>query len=369
MKQLVTDVLGTSPEWEFVRMIVLIFAVGSIIRLIPLRLNGQKRRGKPDFFAMFVGVMTLAVLAGVGIYAVHQQSLPSAPVVAKKPTAVSVRAAKVAADPTKPYVGVFEPGSTASYNVVRSFTSETGQKAQISLYYSGWNDPFQINMANWAYQGGGMPFAQMLPYNISLSSLASGKYDAYLRSFAIAVSEYQHPVLVGFAPEMNGTWYDWGSGHLAPSVYVAAWRHVVDVFRAEDATNAIWVWTVNSLNETGAPLKEWWPGSSYVTWVGIDGYYYKDTDTFNSVFGTTIKEISTFTNKRVLISETGIGPNSARISQLNGLFAGIQEDHLLGFVWFDQAQYNPPYHQDWRLADDRSLLAVFRTDAASAGGK
>jgi hypothetical protein len=40
----------------------------------------------------------------------------------------------------------------------------------------------------------------------------------------------------------------------------------------------------------------------------------------------------------------------------------------MGFVWFDQAQDDPPYHQDWRLADDRALQTVFRTDAAGIGG-
>ena len=33
------------------------------------------------------------------------------------------------------------------------------------------------------------------------------------------------------------------------------------------------------------PIKAWWPGTNYVTWVGIDGYYLKPSDTFSSVFG------------------------------------------------------------------------------------
>ena len=32
-------------------------------------------------------------------------------------------------------------------------------------------------------------------------------------------------------------------------------------------------------------IADWWPGPSYVTWVGIDGYYYRPSDTFARVFG------------------------------------------------------------------------------------
>ena len=373
MNRIVTDMLGTSFEWQFVRAIVLIFAVSAVLRLIPLRLNGQKPRGgrRPNYLGWFAGVACVALLVGACAYVIHRPSRPVAAIAEKTPSAGATSGGATpggATDPGKPYIGVFEPGATASYTAVRNFASETGQPVRISLYYSGWNDPFQVNMAAWSYQSGGMPFVQMLPYGHSLASIASGQYDAYLRSFASAVRGYQHPVIIGFAPEMNGNWYDWGNGHTSPSTYIAAWRHVVNVFQAEHADNVIWLWTVNSINASGAPLKQWWPGASYVTWIGIDGYYYQPTDTFNSVFGTTIKEISSFTNKRVLISETAIGPNSSKVSQINGLFKGIEQYHLLGLVWFDQAQNDPPYHQDWRLADDPSRLTVFRTDAASIGG-
>lgn len=366
MTRIVASLLGTSPEWEFVRAVVLIFAVGAVLRLIPLRLNGQKRRGRPpNYPALVAGLVVIALLAGAGTYMIGHTSRPTAAIGEK---AWSGGVAEAITDPGKPYIGVFEPGATASYTAVRNFASETAQPVRISLYYSGWNDPFQVNMAAWADQSGGMPFVQMLPYNHSLTRIANGQYDAYLRSFASAVRGYQHAVLIGFAPEMNGNWYEWAVGGTKPSVYVAAWRHIVNVFRAEHADNVIWVWTVNSIDASRAPLRQWWPGASYVTWVGIDGYFYQPTDTFNSVFGTTIQEISSFTSKRVLIAETAIGPNSAKVSQMNELFKGVERYHLLGLVWFDQAQHKPPYHQDWRLADDRTRLSLFRTDAAGIEG-
>ena len=43
------------------------------------------------------------------------------------------------------------------------------------------------------------------------------------------------------------------------------------------------------------PIASWWPGAQYVTWVGIDGYYFRSSDTFSSVFGRTIKQVRKFT--------------------------------------------------------------------------
>ena len=42
------------------------------------------------------------------------------------------------------------------------------------------------------------------------------------------------------------------------------------------AENVTWLWTVNIIEKRPAAFPApgpWWPGSSYVTWVGIDGYY------------------------------------------------------------------------------------------------
>jgi Glycosyl hydrolase family 26 len=366
--QLVTDVLGTSAEWEFVRVATLLFAAGAIFRLIPVRRNGQKRRaGRPRYLAWASAAVAVAVFAGAGAYAVRQSRLPGVTVVSAAGW-VGGSTSSAPTVPDTPYLGVFEPGAIASYSSVTKFSRDTGLHVGISLYYSAWNDPFQARFAGSAASDGAMPFVQMMPLKVSLASVAAGESDSYLRSYASAVRKYRHPVVIGFAPEMNGDWYAWGDGHTSPAVYVSAWRHLVDVFRQTGASNAIFLWTVNDIETANAPLKQWWPGASYVTWVGIDGYYYRSTDTFQSVFGTTLADLRTFTSKRVLISETAVGPNSSAAAQVNGLFQGVRANHLLGVVWFDQAQDDGVYHQDWHLEDDPAALSAFRIAAAITRG-
>lgn len=143
-------------------------------------------------------------------------------------------------------------------------------------------------------------------------------------------------------------------------MFVAAWRHVVWIFRVAGASNAEWVWTVSSTNEANGPLRPWWPGSYWVNYVGIDGYYYTAADTFNSVFGATIAGIRHFSKAPLLIPETAVGPNPMRNSQIAALYAGAAADHVAGIVWFDAAQHDGIFHQNWRLEDDPSALSAFR---------
>ena len=74
---------------------------------------------------------------------------------------------------------------------------------------------------------------------------------------------------------------------------MAAWRHIVTVFRQQGADNVTWLWTVNIVDQKGGipSPAAWWPGASYVTWVGIDGYYLKPSWKFAPLFGPTIKAV------------------------------------------------------------------------------
>ena len=98
-------------------------------------------------------------------------------------------------------------------------------------------------------------------------------------------------MVIGFGHEMNGSWYPWGYHHVQPATFVAAWRHIVALFASQGALNVTWLWTINDDRPGTGPIKSWWPGQRYVTWVGIDGYYLRPSDTFGSVFGSTIKQV------------------------------------------------------------------------------
>ncbi len=267
--------------------------------------------------------------------------------------------------PANPLVGVFEPGAPGSWSQIAEFTGATGVKPGIVVYYSRWNNPFSTSFARTAWDHDAYVLVQLEPKDVSLASIAAGGSDAYLRSYADAVVAFGHPVILSFGHEMNGTWYSWGYGHASPAMFVAAWRHVVRVFRAAGAANVTWLWTVNTIQGASSSLSQWWPGAAWVDWTGIAGYYYRSTDTFGSVFGSTIAGIRTFSSAPLLIAETAVGTTANRESQIDALFAGVRAERLAGVVWFDEAQHGGLYHQDWRLEDDPAALAAFTAAVAT----
>ena len=143
------------------------------------------------------------------------------------------------------------------------------------MYYSGWMERFQAGFAREAARHEAVPLVQIEPTGVSLAAIAAGHYDTYLRSYAAAVKAFGSRVILSFGHEMNGYWYSWGNRHTSPAAFVAAWRHVVTVFRQQGAGNVTWLWTVNVIDaRAGIPSPaRWWPGGSYVDMVGIDGYY------------------------------------------------------------------------------------------------
>jgi mannan endo-1,4-beta-mannosidase len=262
-----------------------------------------------------------------------------------------------------PYMGVFQPGAIDSYTPVTSFGRAVGLQPSIVLYYSGWNDPFQIRLAEQAFLHHAIPFVQMMPKGLEMSSVAAGKYDRYLDSYARSVRAYGRPVILSFAPEANGWWYKWSFGQTPAAQWIAAWRHVVTLFQRQGATNATWMWTINRGGGPTGPVRDWWPGARYVNWVGIDGYYFRKGDNFDGLYGPTIRAVHRLTSDPVFLSEVGIGQITGQAAGIPNLFAGIRKYHLLGLVWFDVTQHAGIYHQDWRLEDHSAGMAAFHKGA------
>lgn len=120
-----------------------------------------------------------------------------------------------------------------------------------------------------------------------------------------------------------------------------------------------WLWTVNIIHASRnipnpAP---WWPGKSYVTWVGIDGYYYSSAWKFAPLFGPTIFAVRRLTDEPIFIAETGAAPATGQSAKIADLFAGVRLYGLLGFVWFDAS-----HTLDWRLSTP-AAIAAFRRGA------
>ena len=345
--------------WVIVKLVTVTFGAIAVSRLLPgpnRQVPGYRARPLRAVMMYGGGITVAAALIAACTVAAPHTGRPSAsqPSKTHQPTAMVHQPLAV---------GVFVPGVATSYAPASQFGEATGTAPSIVLGYSALTAPFNTGFARRALAHGAVPFLQLNPGSVTMKDVAAGVEDERLRADAEQVRGLGQQIMLSFAPEANGNWYQWGWSRTPAAQWVAAWRHVVSVFRSAGARNVTWVWTMNIPFKGSGPISDYWPGASYVGEVGIDGYYVHASDTFASVFGPIIAAARKFSSKPVLISETAIGPDSGprRESQIQGLFAGVKADHLLGFIWFDQTQNGGIYHQDWRLEDDPAALAAFRT--------
>ncbi len=176
------------------------------------------------------------------------------------------------------YVGVSISGVPDSMAALNQYESDLGKHAAIVNF---WRDFGSANSTIPAFYlqnldaHGSVPMVTWLPTNwnggdqssYSLAAIAGGAQDSYLRGWAQQLHAYGKPILIRFAHEMNGTWYPQWSGD--PAAYIAAWRHIHDLFVQNGATNVQWVWAPNIWYQVSLATdgRAYYPGDGYVDWV------------------------------------------------------------------------------------------------------
>jgi hypothetical protein len=120
------------------------------------------------------------------------------------------------------------------------------------------------------------------------SQVNNGSLDRYLDAVAAKVkANSTAKFIVDIDPEMDDRPDVGGNAKLraiagSRTEYAAAFRHIVNRFRAKSVTNVVWSWTVSGWY-AGDPSKRWsleqlWPGAGYVNMVQWDPYNHSTTD-------------------------------------------------------------------------------------------
>ncbi len=115
------------------------------------------------------------------------------------------------------------------------------------------------------------------------------------------------PIFLRFFHEMDGD-YRRTYVHSAQD-FIAAWRHVHDIFVQHGATNVVWIWCPTAWKfTTGSSAQTYYPGAAYVDWIAADGYsWYPVTGgwrTWTQIFQPFYNWASTM-NKPIMIAENG----------------------------------------------------------------
>jgi Glycosyl hydrolase family 26 len=221
-----------------------------------------------------------------------------------------------------------------------------------AIQYYGWREPFQAGASTQAWDNGTETFAELQTCGnpcgstgIPISDVISGRYDAYLTSFADEVRDFGHPVLLTFDHEMNGSWYPWGDTEITPAQWIAAWQHVTTLISAI-APNVSWVWAPN-IEQGAAAAASYWPGTGYpsanVSIVGLDGYLQNAGSTWQNTFSRSVADVEAVSGGQypVMIAETGVpAADSNSLAQIDNLVAGARAVGAMALFYFDSGRWS-----------------------------
>jgi hypothetical protein len=229
-----------------------------------------------------------------------------------------------------------------------------------------------IPMLNWASMSS--PLAVDEP-DFRLANVAGGTFDKYIRSFAVAAKEWGHPFFLRFNWEMNGDWFPWAqatNGNTAAE-YVAAWRHVHEIFTSVGATNVTWVWcpNVDPHHDFGS-LATLYPGNAYVDWTCLDGYNVgtrkggNGWSSFDQIYSATYEQIvdTIAPSKPLMIGEVASSERGgSKAAWITNMLAELPKAYpsVRAFVWFDWSDGG----YDWPIETSASSTAAFSRGISS----
>lgn len=326
--------------------------------------------------ALLVALTALAVVTGVtsgGASAAQGGSKPAK--VKTSPTPTPTPTPTPAPGPRSFGVTMDQvPGTMAP---LQALADQLGRRPDRVMWYVAWSTGtgFPTQQAAAVADFGATPVITWEPWDptqgatqsaYTLSRIASGAFDSYLTTWAQQARAFGRPVVLRFAHEMNGTWYPWAAGVNGGTAagYVAAWRHVVDVFRAEGATNVTWQWSPNVPYAGSTDLASLYPGDASVDSVALDGYNWAGVTagagwvSFADVFAAGAQQVRALTQRPLFVAETATAEEGgAKATWVADMFAALKSSGTYaGVTWFDFDKEG-----DWRIDSSADSLSAFRT--------
>ncbi len=301
-------------------------------------------------------------------------------------------ASKVMPAPTGAYLGVYLAAAPFDPDAVASFTGKAGKPPAIVMWYQPWvagnRDLFDAGACVALWRAGEVPMITWEPWDpgdnasmlsdpqdqpkYRLSDIIDGRFDRYIRSWARQIRDLGGPVMLRPMHEMNGDWYPWcgeANGN-TPAQYVAAWRHIHDIFTEEGATNVTWVWSIN--HESVPPTKAnsfaaYYPGSAYVDWTAVSGYNWGSAGlgtvwrSFSFWYRAPLAFLDTL-GKPICIAEIGcVEQGGNKAAWLLDAYERIGADpRIKAVIYSDSVDHGVSSTQDWRIDTSAASLAAFR---------
>jgi hypothetical protein len=270
---------------------------------------------------------------------------------------------------------------------VSKFQELTGRSMSLVHFFQPWADCSGGSCSYFSFpwtpvenvrKNGSIPViswdSESIPSNVTesdfqLSDIIAGRYDSYIREWAGKAKQWGHPFFLRFDWEMNGNWFPWSEGVNGnkSGEFVAAWRHVHDIFAAVGATNVTWVWCPNISYENFKAVAAQYPGDEYVDWTGLDGYNWGTNpshggswQTFNQLYRASYRSLveTVAPTKPVMIGEVASSEyGGSKATWIKEMLAQVPAEYpkIRALLWFDKFDSN----MDWPIETSSSATSAF----------
>ncbi len=288
---------------------------------------------------------------------------------------------------------------------VKRYEAAVGAKTAWIYFSNNWFESrkFPVEMCSWIRDLGKIPYLRLMLRSdvdqkhaeeiFSLEKIIAGELDADLRAWARDAKAFGSPILIEWGTEPNGDWFSWngkwnGGANEGPRRYIAAYRHIVDLIRAEKADNLQWVWHVNWYDD---PEREWnafenyFPGMDYCDWVALSAYgpltprTNEGTESFRFKVDEAYPRLTKVApGKPVIVAEFGCDLHNRHVNIVNWTRAALEDvfsNHwpaIVGFCWWNEGWQNDDHKKhdtDMIVLHDAGLTKVFREEFAQHSDK
>jgi hypothetical protein len=312
------------------------------------------------------------------------------------------------------------PGFGGTENVVtpgriHRFERQAGKHVAWAYFSNNWihGVNFPTRQVAAIRSTGRVPFIRLMPRSsfreggpdrrYTMESIIDGEWDSAapgsdgLRSWCRQAAGVDGPLLAEFGTEVNGSWFPWnglwngggrrdvyGDPSLAdgPERFRDAYRHVVDVCRAEGAWNITWFFHVDV---EGAPGARWnrdfanyYPGDEWVDWIGISDYgslspkypWQSFGERLDPVLGQ-IEDLAAGADKPVALLETGVREDpdhpGRKAAWTRKTLRDIRTRYPLirAISWWNERYRDDGAQIDIRLGSSPSALHAYRHGVAN----
>jgi len=252
----------------------------------------------------------------------------------------------------------------AMVGAIATLDNQIGRKLAIDNLFVRWGHQLPVRVARWDQSQDIIPMISWAGAPAHL--ITSGVYDGMIRADALQLRALHRPVMLRWFAEMDGI----AKHSLAesPGRFIAAWRHVHDIFARAGAGNVSWVWCPNAFHFADGVSQAYYPGSGYVNWICADGYNWAPgrpraswvsiAHIFSAFYHWGLR-----TGKPMMIGEFGVmerapGQKAAWFRQADQQLR-TQLTAIKAIVYFNSVNAG----MNWRVTSSRASLAAFRAFA------